>query len=40
MRDAVAEIISVAGDFYERLQVDVTFTRRGIEIDTDVRLAD
>jgi hypothetical protein len=40
MRDALAEIIDVAADFYERLQIDVTFTDRGIEIDTDMSLAD
>ncbi len=40
MRDAVSEVMSVAAEFYERLQVDVTFTERGIEIDTDMSLAD
>jgi hypothetical protein len=40
MREAVADVISVAAEFYERLQVDVTFTERGIEIDTDMTLAD
>lgn len=40
MREAVADVISVAAEFYERLQVDVTFTKRGIEIDTDMTLAD
>jgi hypothetical protein len=40
MRDALADVIDVAADFYERLQIDVTFTDRGIEIDTDMSLAD
>ena len=40
MRDALADVIEVAADFYERLQIDVTFTERGIEIDTDMSLAD
>ena len=40
MREAVSDVITVAADFYERLQVDVTFTKRGIEIDTDMTLAD
>jgi len=40
MREAVADILAVAAEFYERLEVDVTFTRRGIEIDTDMALAD
>jgi hypothetical protein len=40
MRDALADVIDVAADFYERLQIDVTFTERGVEIDTDMSLAD
>ena len=40
MREAVSDVITVAADFYERLQVDVTFTKRGIEIDSDMTLAD
>jgi hypothetical protein len=40
MRDALSEVIAVAADFYDRLQIDVTFTDRGIEIDTDMSLAD
>ena len=40
MRDALSEVMDVAADFYERLQIDVTFTDRGIEIDTDMSLAD
>ena len=40
MRDALSDIIAIAAEFYERLQVDVTFTERGIEIDTDMTLAD
>ncbi len=40
MRDAMSAVIEVAAEFYERLQVDVTLTARGIEIDTDVSLAD
>ena len=40
MRDALSEVMNVAADFYERLQIDVTFTDRGIEIDTDMSLAD
>jgi hypothetical protein len=40
MREAVSEVMRAAGDFYERLQIDVTFTERGIEIDTDMTLAD
>ncbi len=40
MRDALSEVMDVAADFYERLQIDVNFTDRGIEIDTDMSLAD
>jgi hypothetical protein len=40
MRDALSDVIAVAADFYDRLQIDVTFTDRGIEIDTDMSLAD
>ena len=40
MREALADVMTVAADFYERLQIDVTFTDRGIEIDTDMSLAD
>lgn len=40
MREAVSGVMSAAADFYERLQVDVTFTKRGIEIETDMSLAD
>ncbi len=40
MRDALADVIEVAAELYERLQIDVTFTERGIEIDTDMSLAD
>ena len=40
MRDAMSEVFDAAADFYDRLQVDVTFTKRGIEIDSDVTVAD
>jgi hypothetical protein len=40
MRAAMSDVLDAAADFYERLQVDVTFTARGIEIDSDVTLAD
>ena len=40
MREALADVIDVAADFYERLQIDLTFTERGIEIDTDMSLAE
>ena len=40
MREAVSGVMSAAADFYERLQVDVTFTKRGVEIETDRSLAD
>ena len=40
MREALSDVMTVAADFYERLQFDVTFTDRGIEIDTDMSLAD
>ena len=40
MREAVSDILAVAAEFYERLEVDVTFTGRGIEIDSDMRLAE
>lgn len=40
MRDATSAVLEAAADFYERLQVDVTFTKRGIEIDNDMTLAD
>ena len=40
MRDAMSDVMSVAAEFYERLHVNVMFTERGIEIDTDMSLAD
>jgi hypothetical protein len=40
MREAVADVLAAAAKFYERLEVDVTFTRRGIEIDSEMTLAD
>ena len=40
MRAAVSDILAVAAEFYERLEVDVTFTARGIEIDSDMHLAE
>ena len=40
MREALSDILAAAAEFYERLEVDVTFTGRGIEIDSDVKLAD
>jgi hypothetical protein len=40
MREAVSDILAVAAEFYERLEVDVTFTGRGIEIDSDMSLAE
>ncbi len=40
MRAAVSKLLLAAAELYERLQVDVTFTERGIEIDSDVTLAD
>ena len=40
MRAAVSDVLEVAAEFYERLQVDVTFTARGVEIDSDLTLAD
>ena len=40
MREAMSDILAAAAEFYERLEVDVTFTRRGIEIDSDMNLAD
>lgn len=40
MRAAVSDVLAVAAEFYERLQVDVTFTARGIEVDSDMTLAD
>jgi hypothetical protein len=40
MREAVSDILAVAAEFYERLELDVTFTGRGIEIDSDMTLAE
>lgn len=40
MREALADVLAVAEEFYERLQIDVTFTARGIEIDSDANFAD
>ncbi|KPK12846.1 MAG: hypothetical protein AMJ68_00205 [Acidithiobacillales bacterium SG8_45] len=40
MREALSDALAVAEDFYERLQFDVTFTARGIEIDSEANLAD
>jgi hypothetical protein len=40
MRASVSEILAVAAELYERLEVDVTFTARGIEIDSDMHLAE
>ena len=40
MRAGVSKLLVAAAELYERLQVDVTFTERGIEMDSDVTLAD
>ncbi len=40
MRAALSDVLAAAAVFYERLAVDVTFTGRGIEIDSDLDLAD
>ena len=40
MRDAVADVLVAAGDIYATMQMDVTFTSRGIEIHADLVLAD
>jgi len=40
MREALSDVLAVAEEFYERLQIDVTFTARGIEIDSDANFAD
>jgi hypothetical protein len=40
MREATAGVFEAAADFYERLQVDVVLTKRGIEIENDLILAD
>ncbi len=40
MREALSDVLAAAAVFYERLAVDVTFTGRGIEIDSDLDLAD
>ena len=40
MRDVMSDIFDAAADFYERLKLDVTFTERGIEFDTNMTLSD
>ncbi len=40
MREALSDVLAAAADFYGRLQFDVTFTARGIEIDSEANLAD
>ncbi len=40
MREALSDVLAAAADFYERLQFDVRFTARGIEIDSEANLAD
>lgn len=40
MRDAVSDIFEVAAELYERLEMDVSFTDRGIAMELDVSLAD
>lgn len=40
MREVMSEVFDAAADFYDRIRVDVTFTGRGIEIDTDLALSD
>lgn len=40
MREVMSDVFDAAADFYDRIKVDVTFTGRGIEIDTDLTLSD
>ena len=40
MREALSEVFAAAAQFYERLKVDAMFTGRGIEIESDMTLAD
>ena len=40
MRAALSGVFEAAADFYDRIKADVTFTVRGIEIDTDMTLSD
>ena len=40
MREALSEVFAAAAQFYERLKVDARFTERGIEIVSDMTLAD
>ena len=40
MREAFSDVFEAAADFYDRIKADVTFTARGIEIDTDLTLSD
>ena len=40
MREVMSDVFDAAADFYERIKLDVTFTERGIEIDTDMTLSD
>ena len=40
MREALSEVFAAAAEFYDRLKVDATFTERGIEIESDMALAD
>ena len=40
MKAAVSDLLEAVADLYERVNVDVSFTERGIEIDSDVALAD
>ena len=40
MKSAVSDLLEAVADLYERVEVDVSFTERGIEIDSDLTLAD
>jgi hypothetical protein len=40
MREALSEVFAAAAQFYDRLKADVRFTGRGIEIESDMTLAD
>jgi len=40
MKTAVSDLLEAAAGLYDRVNVDVSFTERGIEIDSDVTLAD
>lgn len=40
LREAISKIVRLSGSIYERMAVDVRFTKRGVEVDGQMQLSD